>query len=241
MYGDKKITLNTKGLWRLDSNGTDSSGLSNTLTDTGSKITYVPGVYSNCAFSNDVVGDSVLQAYIDILGSGMQYSTFSCWAKVTGFAAWDVGYFASFASKATRRGYYLQMDATNRIGIGAFDKTGGGTYDGHWHEGNGAMPSFIDRSKWHMYTWSINNYVCSIYTDGFLAYTYDTTTPNGTVAFPSDATTLMGSNNYGVTSGNLSPYKGYMDDAWLENRAWSAVEIKNYFTQSKGRFAPHLS
>ena len=55
---------------------------------------------------------------------------------------------------------------------------------------------------------------------------------DGTVNVASFALT-----NIGMSQASEN-FKGYMDELILENRAWSASEVRKYYSQAKGRFVP---
>ena len=240
MYGTKQPSVYTKGLWRLNDNGNDISGNEYNVADTGSDITFTTyGPYGTCATKPDEDLHSILQGYHDVLGSEAQYCTISFWCKINGYrAANGTTTMCGIVSKATRRSYYFRATSTAMI-VGCFDKTGPNENDGHYHEGSFTYD--YNRGSWHMYTYVIDNYVCSTYLDALKVYSYDLTAPNGTYAFKVNSIAICGANIRGMSAGCSAPLIGSISEFFIENKVWSELEIKRYYTYAKGRYNPKIS
>ena len=221
------------GYYKLNDNGVDSGPAEKDLGLYNTGISYETGLWDKCSYSKDVADACMLYSTTDILAANAQYSTASFWCKVTGYQAWNVAYLLGFTSAAVKRGYYYSIiyvpgDGSFKVSGGCFDRTGSGTYDGHWHEGNTTVAG-LDPTAWHHYVYVLDNYVNKIYVDGILKHTFDLTAPDGTVAMSVSTTTVHGSNNYGILS--ASAYmKGYIDELIVESRVWTADEILAYYT-----------
>jgi len=208
----------TKLLLHLNGNSTDSSGNGNNGTDTN--ITYGLG-YGKLGQGASFNGSSSKIVFGDVLD--FEYNkafSISIWFKTS-----SAGYGALVAkqSNTTGNGYAIYVNPSSKIEVqlngGSSATVFGNTNvaDGNWH------------NVLVVKTTSTNIEDVKIYLDG----ENDTASSSGTLtATISNAITFA----IGCRDSVNLFFNGYIDEPFVENRAWSAEEIKKRYTFAKGRF-----
>jgi hypothetical protein len=172
----------------------------------------------------------------DILGAGKLF-TQSCWYKKQATAATSEVYFmTSIKSTAQDCAYYCQVVDPSAVSLGKFKRTGTGEYDGTWHEVNSVFPAGQTASVWHYYALVWNSGTVQLYLDGALLKSAATDNANGTSNITTSVFTF--GNDLYVTV--FHSMRGAMDEYRLEDTAWSAAQVKNYYNFSMGRYAPKI-
>ena len=83
--------------------------------------------------------------------------------------------------------------------------------------------NIINDSKWHLFTSTYNGTTCKVYLDGVLGQSKNMSSSSQT------ASAYIGF----FPIPQLS-FKGSIDEVIIENRAWTASEVRKYFTYSRG-------
>ena len=212
----------TKLLLHLNGNSTDSSGNGNNGTDTA--ITYSlangkfgqgAGFYGTTSYiSNGNIASFEYNQPFTIIG----------WIKNNGTVSQNI------ISK--------QQSATPYAGYGIGTSASGYPQVFLYGDSNGAFIKTSSRllnDKLHMIamTYDGSNTIngLKMYIDGAL----ENTTTDGNIAFTSSIISTASFQLSGRGGANQL-FNGYMDEILIENRAWSASEIKKYYTYAKGRF-----
>jgi len=91
----------------------------------------------------------------------------------------------------------------------------------------------VSINKWHNIVVTFDGSKVKLYVDGVFK---NETNLSGTIRNISDKITL-GESNENQTGSNGSAFLGNIDEVIIVNRAWSAEEVKKYYTNSLGRFA----
>lgn len=211
--GEFQPTSSTKGLYHLSST-TDSSDNNNTLTNNNS-VGFVAGKYGNCAdFGTSNTNKSLSRT--DGLGIDLSATaTINCWVKVRGEPATNASYtlvdLRSTTGTAGRMIFrYVDVSGTKRLYL---DRTNTAiTYD-----------VTLGTSIWHMLT--------AVYTASN-HYIY----LNGKVVVSGGAGNATAGNalNLGGQAGAFANI--YLDEVVIENRAWSASEIRKHYAMAMGRY-----
>jgi hypothetical protein len=231
----------TKGLWHLNGNSNDSSGNGNNGTDTN--ITYVNGKFGQCAnFNGSSSGIYTNDAGFDWIEYN-QAMTVSAWVKfgVSSYTDYilqgivtkiqlsspcpglTIGLETRDASEANLQFVMMNNNTTTGKRIVTYADDNFINYYNTWkhivvtYSGNGS------------YT-GVNFYI-----DGVLAtkkVIADHETNNGSIQ--NAATLNIGYRKDGASTGGF--FNGSIDEVIVENRAWTAEQVKKYHTYSKGRF-----
>ena len=208
----------TKLLLHLNGNSTDSSGNGNNGIDTA--ITYVDGKFGKCA-SVAGTGRIVTTSNIGITGQGAR--TIAGWFNCQTQPSVDQ-YLFTLGKLSAGNLFALKYSSVKKGGFSLYGTDLVTT----------SVLTPLTSVGWH--------FICITYSGGALSssslkFSIDgvdypfasySGTPNTT-----DFTVSIG--DYGNNSGY--GWKGYFDEVIIENRAWSAQEVKKYYTQSRGFFA----
>jgi len=205
----------TKLLLHLNGSSTDSSGNNNNGTDTN--ITYGlgngkfgQGALFNGSSSNISISDT---ASLKITGN----ITISAWINPS-----SAPKFTCVAGKflnSTNKSYWL---AFNGGKAGMFISTNGSNQTGE------AFSQALSNGVWYNVIGTYDGTNTKIYVNGSLANSI------GQTGGIYDSTGSFAVGKLGSLSSDYFP--GKIDEVIIENRAWTASEIKKYYTYSKGRF-----
>lgn len=205
----------TKLLLHLNGNSTDSSGNGNNGTDTN--ITYADGKFGKCAGFNGYssrittpVGDLVIDW------------TYSVFVK---FGRNKPSYLEILFGKETSMNSGRQIDLLR-------------TPDGKLNiniphikvvfESN--LLILNDTTNWYNITITKSGTTWSLYVNGV----FDKSVIDATAQETSTSPLMIGNNN---VLGSAYFFQGLIDEVIVENRAWTAEEVKKYYTNSRGFFA----
>jgi hypothetical protein len=228
--------MSTVAYWRLNGDGLDYSGNGYTVTGTASDVnlTYGTGKYGQCTSGMTGVSTCFWNGT-----NGLVANTFTMMAWVNMKVE---GALFGIVNNNTKRSYYFKVYNSNQFVSGAFDKTGTTTsYTGHWHEIGHAYAEGTSSllNKWYHVAYSVTNASSTCYVNGSkLPTVADLTAPNGTVTFTCAGVSLHGTRDYGDWIGSI--LYGRMDEVILDNTAWTAAQLKNYYNQAMGRYAPKI-
>lgn len=212
----------TKLLLHLEGSSTDSSGNGNNGTD--SNMSYVNGKFGKCASFNG--SSSKISVPSNMLG-GASAITISCWVNLANHASQIL---------AGDGRTVFRDDDTDIILRASYGDTAGGdrgpefgiTTSSGFKSINVSPRTYISLNTWHnligVYTGS-NIY---LYYDGNLI---SSTTHTGSISSNGSAAFI------GCSNGNAYFFNGLIEEVIIENRAWSAEEVKKRYTDSLGRFA----
>ena len=211
----------TKLLLHLNGNSTDSSGNNNNGTDTNITYSLANGKFGQGAGFN---GSS---SFISVPNTIFTTTpiTFSWWANTNNAIS---GMILTNRNGAVIQWFRFLMNynsgpATTTFGFSSRNSS----YVGYDYTVTMTIPS-----GW-------NNFIVTINTGSNNVKTYlngrlvGTGTLGSTDFYNSNARLIGMMLDYG-TSGEY--YNGSLDELIFENRAWSAEEVKKYYTYSKGRF-----
>jgi len=211
----------TKGLWHLNGNSTDSSGNSNNGTDTNISYSLANGKFRQGALFNGT-NSKIVVSYDTSLNFGTSPFTVSLWMKTTSVAT---GILLAKYSQSATLDYYALIFFGSYVGFRLRDRTFGSDWntnsissvnDGLWHNVIGVREGATSRK---------------IYIDGNLETTE--TDDISATNLTSNQTTTFGCF---LNSTPVAFYAGAIDETILENYAWTASQIKKYYTNSLGRF-----
>lgn len=214
--------------YHLNNDYFDYSGNSRTLTNSSS--TFGPGKCGSNAIS--CASASSQYAYRDLEDMGIKSNviTMSVWfapaSTPSGVVFVIMDYYYNTANK---RDYRLTYDG-NIHGpiVSALDSVG-------WKQPY--LVKTLDLNSWHHWCLTIDGAdLFSAYFDGNLIAT-PTTLSGGTIYCENYRFTLGANCNWN-TAGRQNYANGRIDEVILENRAWSATEVRHYYEYSKGRRPP---
>jgi len=211
--GEFNPTSSTKGLYRL-SDANDSSGNSNTLTNNNS-VGFVAGKFGNCAdFGTSNTNKSLSRA--DGLGIDLSATaTINCWVKVRGEPGTGASYtivdLRSMTGTSGRMIFrYIDESGTKKLYLDRTDTPI--KYD-----------VTLGTTAWYMLT--------AVYTASN-HYIY----LNGRQVVSGGSGNAMAGNSLNL-GGNAGVFANiYLDEVVIENRAWSATEIRKHYATATGRY-----
>lgn len=226
----------TKLLLHLNGNSTDSSGNNNNGTDTG--ITVIDnGKFGKCYKYIDSTDFTDFGTMASLWNGTNDKATFSLWFKADDISAVTNFVLAKFSNQAAERfqGFYISVltDGKVRCFIGGTDENT--NYD-YWTTNTGIVTG--DNTWYHIViTLDLSANTCVIYVNGsIVANTLSSVGSNITV-FASNAITFKAGRLRNLDGSYNGMENGYLDEVIIENRAWSAEEVKKRYTDSLGRFA----
>lgn len=208
----------TKLLLHLNGNSTDSSGNGNNGTDTNITYSQANGKFGQGAGFNGSTSKIALPATTSV--KGLTQVTFSMWVKKTANpASQDIVYFESTnnALGYSRLNFAINTDGTSLCvwrdteSGSAYDTSMGTLGNNIWYNVISVFDSVGD---------TIKNYV-----NGNLV----STTSGSIGAIPNTAP----SKEIRITTNNSGLV---VDETFIEAKAWTASEVRKYFTYSRGRF-----
>ena len=219
----------TKLLLHLNGNSTDSSGNGNTATSSGVSYGLSYGKFGQGA---SFPGSS---AYINYPSSASLDSrsttTMSCWVNIQSLPA--SGASQVFFSRGVGDGFGMFLRVEN---VGGTIKLKGSvvvTSPDTMYAVEGLVPS---TNTWY-------NIVGVFDSPNQLLYLYvngdgqgSTKTTAGTVMRLGATASQKGAIIGAYSTSNQAVLNGYIDECIIENRAWTASEVKKYYTYAKGRF-----
>jgi len=220
-YGEFNPNANTKILLHLNGNSNDASGNGRNGTDTNITYSYANGKFGQGAGFNGSSSKIVLPD-VDY-GVGTEI-TISAWVKTTASGGEDA--ILSRDNTGTCRCWQFRMEANGAIGFIRFLSTSElvnlvtskTVNDGNWHHVLGTFSAAIGTK---------------VYIDGKEEATNSTTTTTKNVT---GTTPVVGYD----TTGNADYFNGAIEEVILEASAWSAQKVRNYYNNTKGRFAPKM-
>jgi hypothetical protein len=206
----------TKLLLHLNGNSTDSSGNNNNGTDTNITYSQANGKFGmgagfNSASNSKIVFGSVI--------TPMGQKTISLWLK-NNQDSW------CFILRNCFNG-----NSSNGIGV-----DNSGSFEINRSSGTKVLSisptTNVKDNVWHnvIFTWdgTTNANMVKLYVDGKLE---SQATANYTETLTPTYNLTLGQYN------DSYDYTGALDEVIIENRAWSAEEVKKYYTNSRGFFA----
>lgn len=203
----------TKGLWHLNGNITDSSG--NGQTGTATNVTWVNGLFGQCASFNG----STSQIYGNSSASlSVASTTMSIWIK-TNFQQTTYCYIMNNYKSGNLGNLGLALHPTHiRCAL--------------YNQGPPLQYYDLDTTinyydnKWHNYVTTYSGGLLKFYSDGQLLNSVST------YNYIIGNFWTIGTN----AQNSLLTYNGLIDEVIIENYAWTAEQIKKYYTYCKGRF-----
>jgi len=204
------LTDNLVAYYKLDGNSNDSVG-SNNGSDTGITYSLANGkIDQGAGFSdNDLI---VIANSGQFNFDGLPF-TISMWIYPTSFSTSGTQTLIDF-EKAGWIGWLLRHDLTKTYLSGNNDQR--------------LSSSLPPLNTWTNIIFTSNGTNGKTYFNGKLDYTENSLTYNGN-----------SNSNYGIgcnAENNTQSFIGSIDEVIVENRVWSAEEIKKYYTNSLGRF-----
>ena len=211
----------TRGLWHLEGNSNDSSGNANNGTDTS--MSYGLG-YGKFGKGGTFNGSST---YITIPSNAslrvVSPFTLSIWMKTSSATMQILMGKANYSTDLY--GYEFFIANTGKIYFYVDGSTGGNYMAG--------TKTGLGDGKWHNIVAVATGTDMYIYVDGLqdktAGQTYDcvyTTEYNGYIG-------AEWSSSLGTPT---KEFNGYLDEAIIESKAWTAVQVRKYYTFSQGRF-----
>lgn len=204
----------TKLLLHLNGNSLDSSGNGNNGTDTDVTYSLANGKLGQGAGFNGS-SSRIMLPNMTTLSS----VTFSAWIKLTGNAPVNAAYITnlqgtnSFGVSIHPTGNKLNTIIYPATTTNLYDNTGANMNDSTWHH--------------VVSTW--NGTTLTLYKDGTFVGSMALTATNA-----GGSTSSIGCNGNGIAN---TFFPGSIDEVLIENRGWTAEEIKRYYTYAKGRYA----
>lgn len=207
----------TKLLLHLNNDSTDSSGNNNNGTD--SNITYVDGKFGKCASFN---GSS---SVINVGNAGLNLTgdfTIAGWMYITSSGSSNLNILTTRGQSGSPFEQYSVFEQNGTIYC-RLRNTGGSTvYD--------AAGTSAGINKWQSVIGVVSGTTVSIYINGVKG---TDATFVGTRLNLSIDTKIGG----GYVSNQQFWMNGLIDEPFTEARAWSAEEVKKYYTNSRGFYA----
>jgi len=223
-YGVQNITFGeylgagsgtTKLLLHLNGSSTDSSGNGNNGTDTNVTYSLANGKFGQGASFN---GSSSSIVKKDTASLKITTNiTISAWINPS--SAPTSSCVAGKFLDSTHKSYWL---AFNGGKAGMYISTNGSNQTGE------ALSQTLSNGVWYNVIGTYDGTNTKIYVNGSLANSI------GQTGGIYDSTGSFAVGKLGSLSSNYFP--GKIDEVIVENRAWTASEIKKYYTYSKGRF-----
>jgi len=221
-------TANTKAYYKLE-NVNDSSGNSKTLTNNNS-VSFVSGKFANAAD----FGSANSTKYLDIadnLGLGTYNAdtwTVSQWINLTTAPSSTEQQCLFGVNNNSKAQLNITYDANS--GTPRFSMT---IYNGST-AASATVTKTISTGSWHHIVLIKNGTTFAVYYDGALAGSNTYSISDGSPARPNQVS--VGRNVF--DSANF--YKGLIDEIVIESSVWTATQIRKYYSQSLGRFAPRM-
>ena len=191
----------------MNGNSSDTSGNSNSGTDTN--ITYVDGKFGKCASFNGTT--SVIS--LGYTAPTDNY-TYSFWVNPVNFSI-ETGLIHNFLNSSSGRNIYIHLNQTT------------GVIDVDIPYIKGSVVTGVAVSAG-----SFSNIVVTRSGSDWRIYLNGNQVGSATDATAQESTTTC---RIGKTDG-AQVLNGSIDEVILESRAWTASEIKKYYTNSLGRF-----
>jgi hypothetical protein len=205
----------TKLLLHLNGSSTDSSGNGNNGTDTNVTYSLANGKFGQGASFN---GSSSSIVKKDTASLKITTNiTISAWINPS--SAPTSSCVAGKFLDSTHKSYWL---AFNGGKAGMYISTNGSNQTGE------ALSQTLSNGVWYNVIGTYDGTNTKIYVNGSLANSI------GQTGGIYDSTGSFAVGKLGSLSSNYFP--GKIDEVIVENRAWTASEIKKYYTYSKGRF-----
>lgn len=208
-------TINTKWYWKLDGNSLDSSGLGNNGTDTA--ISYVAGRVGQAASFNG----SSSQIYKDSASFDFYWTqniTFSCWVKPSALPSSSTYYYHPIAIQEAA----TQSTVDKSIKIFGDGSVAFFVYD--WAAKYAKSATWlVSINNWYHLLWVYNGTNAILYSNGVqvwtitASWTFNFTTPR-----------LCMSHYSGEVDSKF--FNWLIDEVIIEDRAWSATEVRNYYS-----------
>ncbi len=211
----------TKLLLHLNGNSTDSSGNGNNGTDTNITYSQANGKFGQGAGFTAVSNSKITMPSSIIQGA----KTVSLWVN------------------HTQNTFFRYIDNSSVFNQNGFNIFHGGTSPNfelvtEMHQSSSPIfvlrqqPTSISDGKWHniIHTWdgTTGTNSAKMYLDGVLVAQ---ATPSREEDNAPERALTLGEYN------SQYDYNGAIDEVIVENRAWSAEEIKKYYTMTKGYYA----
>ena len=213
---------NTKLLLHLNGNSTDSSGNNNNGVDTAITYSQANGRFGMGAGFNGSSSYINLPSDISKIFEGTKNYTLSFWIKSNRQNNEDF-IFNSITSTSSQYNYrnLIVFYLNNKIQIGRYD--------------NSSADFLASTSSTTIGTW----YYITITYDGSYLKVYVNGSYNNQVASTKSASSGGYANIGSLIQGGARKtyYSGSIDEVIIENRAWSASEVKKYYTNSRGFYA----
>lgn len=217
----------TKLLLHLNGNSTDSSGNGNNGTDTAITYSQANGKFGQGAGFNGSSSKIVIADNPSLRISGN--ITMSFWAYLTSRPTSN-GLLYTFISKkynGVNQGYYF--DLFNNTGTNTIIRCGSYSQPVDYNTVSNFTNSELN--VWVNWVGIYDGTAWKLYKNGNLI----SSTNRASGAISSNEEVDIGSLSF---QGSFARYlNGTIDEVIIENRAWSASEVKKYYTHTKGRFA----
>jgi hypothetical protein len=214
----------TKLLLHLNGSSTDTSGNGNNGTDTSITYSQANGKFGQGAGFNGSSSAINLNKTASSLGFSTSTMTYSVWFKTT--ASGSQYYLIGVPNNSgfTFYGFGgLRVNSSTTAGF-VFYNTGGTFYESYPTVGT------LNDGNWHNIVVTLDGSNWKIYFEGLLKAT---TAYTGSISYDGSRFPAVGArveNSFG------NYWNGSIDEVIIENRAWSAEEIKKYYTYAKGQF-----
>jgi hypothetical protein len=226
--GEFLPSSSTKEYLPLNGNSADASGNANNGADTDMSYGLAYGKFGQGALFNagtsfinvtDAAslkfgtGNFTISAWVNVAANGVRYAIVHKGMTKTG------GYLAVYQlMRNTDNTFYVYADNGNAAGAGY------------------ALSSSVTTTTigvWYNVIFTKDGKTVNIYVNGKLE---GTASCSGATLDTDNTEPLMIGRQRNQTSGYINYFNGNIDEVIIENRAWSASEIKKYYTYAKGRF-----
>ena len=196
------------------------SGDGNNGTDTA--ITYVNGKFGQAASFNGSSSTIAMNSRTPSFPAGTSARTLAIWANFSGTPSSGINYtLLAYGSQSNNQLYlcaYSNSSDTYQLKVFAFNND----------VGINLLGGAISTGVWHRIVFTFSGTTLTTYLDGNL---------QGTATHNSVNTVNNNNSNYiGSYIGTVSFMNGLLDEPLIENRVWSASEVRKDFTMGKGRF-----
>ena len=224
--------MSLKGYYKLESDGTDYSGNGYTATGSGTP-TYVSGKFGKC--TSLARASSQFLIVNSTLGITSGAITMSAWVNFTGAPADNTyygicGHAWNTANYVFYRVLYAKISGvTQMIAWRSFAANNGP-----------AVAATLTAGTWYHVVETYDNTNVNLYLNGrLLGSVADSGQGTGGPIGGISSEFVIGQTDI-VAYGNKY-WNGLIDEVIVHNTAWSAQDVRRYYNQAKGRFAPSIS
>lgn len=208
----------TKLLWHLNGNANDSSGNSNNGTVSGATV--ASGKFGQC-YSFDGSNDYIYKTNFTGMPNNGADMTYVFWLK------------PSSITLSTYMEFYAFGESTAYSGVGLRFRMSTGGHLEKYYAYYGGFETQTTNNFFQIDTWV--NLIIVMTSNAYKIFKNGLIIESGSLNYPSTVSTKE--LNLGGDRWQGRYFPGLIDETFIENRAWSAEEVKKYYTNSLGRYA----